>query len=242
MLASEEKERLEKIAEHFSMLDGFNGYMTKYRVDAILKNCPRGTMIDFASADAIMAEALYPFYDRIVCVEGSQILIDKAKNRLSNVKNIYFVCSLIEEFTTDEKFDVVLLSFILEHVEDPVSILKKVKTFIKPNGCLFVMVPNAESLHRRVGKAMGLIPKLNSLNESDIRQGHRRVYNLNELVAEGEMAGLKIQTKGSFFLKPMSNPQMEKIDKSISDALYEVSLDVDEKINLGSMIFFKAIN
>ena len=241
-MSHSEKDRLEKIAEHFSMLDGFNGYMTKYRVDTILKNCPRGTMIDFASADAIMAEALYPFYERIVCVEGSQALIDKAKARLNTVQHIEFHCSLIEAFNTPEKFDVVLLSFILEHVENPVEILKKVKSFIKPGGCLFVMVPNSESLHRRVGKAMGLIPELNSLNESDIRQGHRRVYNLDQLVKEGDAAGLKIKKSGSFFIKPMSNSQMEKIDRSVADALYEVSSQIDEKIHLGSMIYFLAEN
>ena len=34
----QERERLDAIAENFSMRDGFNGYMTKYRVTTILEN------------------------------------------------------------------------------------------------------------------------------------------------------------------------------------------------------------
>lgn len=232
-----ERERINKIAQYFSMLDGFNGYMTKYRVETVLANCPRGTLLDIGSADAAMAEALHEFYDRIVAVEGSQLLIEKAVARLPNIKNIEYVCVMIEEFETDERFDVVLLSFILEHVEDPVAIAQKAATFLKPSGTLFVMVPNANSLHRRVGKCLGLIPELDALNATDIRQGHRRVYTPDRLRADIVQAGLRIEREGTFFIKPFSNGQMELIDRRIADALYQVSFDIP---GLGSMIFILA--
>ena len=134
-------------------------------------------------------------------------------------------------------FDVVLLSFILEHVAESNEVLQKAAQFLKDDGILFIMVPNAESLHRRIGKAMGIIKKLNELTPQDINHGHRRVYNLDKITKEIEGAGLKINDIGTFFIKPLSNSQMEELDPKICDALYEVGKDIQ---GLGSMIFVSA--
>ena len=90
-------------------------------------------------------------------MDGSRELIERAKQRLAGVDNVAYACSLIEDFNSDEKFDVVLLSFILEHVLNPVDVIKKAALSCKPGGCLFIIAPNAESLHRRVGQKMGVL-------------------------------------------------------------------------------------
>ena len=99
------------------------------------------------------------------------------------------------------------------------------------------MVPNAESLHRRIGKEMGIIKKLDELTPTDKRHGHRRVYTLKRIVRDVEKAGLRINKKGTFFIKPFSNSQMEKIDPKICDALYEVGKGLQD---LGSILFISA--
>jgi len=233
-----EKNRLEKVAQAFSMADGFNGYMTKYRVDTILDRCPQGgTLLDIGSADAFMSEILSLYYTKITAVDGSDKLIECAKQKTQK-NNIEFVYSLIEDFKTSERFNVVLLSFILEHVVDPVSVLKKTKLFLAKNGIMFVMVPNALSLHRRVGQKLGLISTFSSLNKTDIRQGHRRVYTTETLIKDITDAGLKVLERGTFFIKPFANPQMELINREICDTLYKVSKDISE-LELGSMIYIK---
>lgn len=233
---AEERERLETIAEHFSMKDGFNGYMNKYRVSKILELCQGDSVLDLGSADVFMAEALSPFFKEIVSVDGSKELIERARARLGNETNITLVNSLIEEFDTPRKFDLVLLSFILEHVADPVQVAAKALTFVKPGGSMLVMVPNARSLHRRVGVALGLLSKVDDFSEEDIRQGHRRVYTEELLCHELTQAGAHIETSGTFFIKPLSNPQMEQLGTRVADAFFEVSRDLP---GLGSMIFVK---
>ena len=44
-----------------------------------------------------------------------------------------------------EEFDVIALSHLLEHIENPLSFLEELKTYLKPDGILFVVVPNQES-------------------------------------------------------------------------------------------------
>jgi len=232
----EERERLETIATHFSMKDGFNGYMNKYRVSKILELCTGDSVLDLGSADVFMAEALSPFFKQIVSVDGSQELIERARARLGKDTNITLVQSLIEEFDTPQKFDLVLLSFILEHVTDPVEVAAKALTFVKPGGAMLVMVPNARSLHRRVGVALGLLSKVDDFSEEDLRQGHRRVYTEERLCGELRQAGADIEASGTFFIKPLSNPQMEQLGTKVADAFFEVSRDLP---GLGSMIFVK---
>jgi len=218
------------------MKDGFNGYMNKYRVSKILELCQGRTVLDLGSADVFMAEALAPFFDRIVSVDGSKELIERARERLGSGTNIELINSLIEEFQTHERFDLVLLSFILEHVADPVAVAAKALTFVQPRGAMLVMVPNARSLHRRVGVALGLLSKVDDFSEEDIRQGHRRVYTEERLCDELKQAGANIETSGTFFIKPLSNPQMEQLGTKLADAFFEVSRDLP---GLGSMIFVK---
>ena len=43
---------------------------------------------------------------------------------------------------------------VLEHVADPRSILRNIMPALVPGGKLIATVPNALSLHRRIGKSM----------------------------------------------------------------------------------------
>jgi len=50
-------------------------------------------------------------------------------------------------------YDVVLLAAILEHLYEPVAILKRVREALRPGGLVFIDVPNECSLMSRVGNA-----------------------------------------------------------------------------------------
>lgn len=51
-----------------------------------------------------------------------------------------------------ESFDVIIFNHVLEHMEDPLSALKKTKKILKNEGIVFVDVPNFASLSARVKK------------------------------------------------------------------------------------------
>jgi len=90
---------------------------------------------------------------------------------LSNIEkdNIERKCS---------KYDVVCLMGILEHVEDPVSLLKAAG---KCTSTIFITVPNAESFHRYFGVELNIINDIHELDSQDIAIGHKRVYDRNML-------------------------------------------------------------
>jgi 2-polyprenyl-3-methyl-5-hydroxy-6-metoxy-1,4-benzoquinol methylase len=48
-------------------------------------------------------------------------------------------------FEINEKFDVIIICDVLEHLPDPVSALKKIYSLLNKNGLLFIQVPNIAS-------------------------------------------------------------------------------------------------
>lgn len=56
-----------------------------------------------------------------------------------------------ESLNAKGRYDAVLLAAILEHVEDPVALLSRVKHALAPGGLVFIDVPNECSLWTRVG-------------------------------------------------------------------------------------------
>lgn len=56
----------------------------------------------------------------------------------------------IEDFETEERFDLVLLLNLIEHVEDPRAVLGKVQKLLSPQGLALVKTPNYDSLDGRI--------------------------------------------------------------------------------------------
>ena len=67
-----------------------------------------------------------------------------------NGKNVYSESvdlldqSSVEDFSTDEVFDVIWLSHVLEHIIEPIHFLNKIKNNLKKDGVIFIEVPNCE--------------------------------------------------------------------------------------------------
>jgi 2-polyprenyl-3-methyl-5-hydroxy-6-metoxy-1,4-benzoquinol methylase len=116
---------------------------------------------------------------------------------------------MIENFTIEKRFDNIILSHILEHLNDPIMVLKRIKKLLHPQGRLFIVVPNALSLHRQVGVAMGLLNKVTTLNDADRSVDHKRVYTPTLLKRHCKSAGLLIEKFGGIFLKLLSNDQIQ---------------------------------
>lgn len=118
--------------------------------------------------------------------------------------------SLFEDYNPCRKFDNIVLGHVLEHVENPVDILRKCKSFLSDDGLILVAVPNCNSIHRQAAVKMGLLKCLNELNETDRYHGHRRVYSYQELREDFIAAGLRVVQSGGYWLKPVSNKQIEE--------------------------------
>ena len=54
----------------------------------------------------------------------------------------------IENLNIEEKFDLIILRHVLEHIENPKAALEKVRSFLKKDGVLLIVIPNINSIGR----------------------------------------------------------------------------------------------
>ena len=154
-------------------------------------------------------------------VEGSSRLCEKAKEKYGDSVKVH--CEFFENFTPSQKFQTVLSLHVLEHVDNPSTVIQRMFEWIKPGGQVVVVVPNAESLHRQLAVMMGLQPENNSLSPRDKIVGHQRVLTLGELAFLFESTGFKITEKFGYFLKTIPNSMMLNYSADLLKALTNIS-------------------
>ena len=217
----DERRRLSQLAPDFSSEHGFNARLIDFRFDAMRPFLEgRASCVELGSADGRMTERLATLFPHdLTAVDGTREYVDEVARRLPQITAVH---SLFEAYAPGRTFDAAVLGHVLEHVADPVAILDVTRELLSPGGIAIVTVPNANSIHRHVGVAMGMLASTTELNEADLRIGHRRVYTRDTLLADVQHAGLKIEHAGGVYLKPLSNAQIEAWPEELIQAFYEV--------------------
>lgn len=220
-----EKERIGSVGDWFSTFDGINGKIIQYAGKHLLEHCIGPRILEMGCADGRMTKLFADNFPAMVAVDGSRALLDRLSASLGDIKGVELACSMFEDLQYQNEFNTVVQSHILEHVADPVKILSIGRRALDDDGVLIAAVPHAGSAHRMAGVKMGIIDSLTSLSQQDIKLGHRRVYTLGALIKDAQDAELKVICNGGFFLKPLSNDQMESWSDELLDAMFEIGAD-----------------
>ena len=57
-----------------------------------------------------------------------------------------------EKIHVGNKFDIVVLFHTLEHITEPITLLKNIKKLLKPKGKILIEVPNSDDFHLKLNK------------------------------------------------------------------------------------------
>ncbi|QYJ23706.1 class I SAM-dependent methyltransferase [Achromobacter sp. ES-001] len=149
--------------------------------------------------------------ERHVIIDGASEVIDQFVQNTPDFKG-EIVEAYFEDYTPIEQFDVIVMGFILEHVDDPDLILKRYRQFLKPGGKLYVAVPNGKSMNRRLGLELGVIDDIYSLNANDIALGHQRQYCRQTLTEAVQRTGYRVTYEEGIYLKPLPLAVLKTLD------------------------------
>ena len=154
-------------------------------------------------------------FERYTIVDASAALLQALKDELPvQPPGLELLEGWFESFEPVGCFDLIEAGFVLEHVEDPAVVLKRMHRFLTPCGSMFVAVPNARSLHRLVGHHAGLLPDVYSLSEADRALGHQRYFDLPALEALLGSCGWAVRQVRGMLIKPFTTGQMAKLELS----------------------------
>lgn len=215
---------LDSIALNHDQSLGFTPSLIQCRAN-LLNQFPPGSVLDFGCADGLLTLELARHHQKVVAVDASEVRIKRARERTRDQDNVFFSHSTFELFQSEETFDLIVLSCILEHLEDPAATLRHASKFLAPEGRLVAIVPHAGSLHRRAGVYMGMLETIDSANEEDEKLDHDRIYTRPLLRQHIKEAGLELKTDGGYLLKPFPNHRMTEIEAPLLAAFEKLGAD-----------------
>ena len=194
---------------------------------------PASRVLELGFGEGIITRMMLGARRSLTVVEGSQIVHVALQREFGT--DLTAIHALFEEFSPDAPFDAVVASHILEHVDYPVALLRRIRTWLAPGGRLIVVVPNKESLHRRLAVLMKLQPKLDSLGARDKLVGHQRVYSHETLATDLKAGGFEIAETTGFFLKPVANSMMLDYSPELLAAMNEIGSQLPKELlaNIG---------
>ncbi len=201
-----ESARVESLSDWYlnEQLD-FDKRLIRFRYKTLKPHFTGTEGLELGPAEGEMTRLLVNDFARLTVVDGASDLLARIPDRAGLRK----VHSLFEAFQPDQKFDTIIMEHILEHIDQPVALLKKAGEWIAPGGRILVGVPNGNSIHRLAAVKMGLLEHPCQLNSRDHTLGHRRVYTHETLAQDIKAGGLELLKMGGVFFKPVSNRQIQ---------------------------------
>jgi len=140
------------------------------------------TLLDVGSGLAV-----FPF--RMKEAGWNVTALDPDARATTHAREVAGVRAIHADFLTwepkpDERFDLITLNKVLEHVEDPIAMLSRARRWIRPGGLLYVEVPDASAAQEGPEREEFFIE-------------HLHVFSKNSLKLVSARAGLSLKACGT---------------------------------------------
>jgi 2-polyprenyl-3-methyl-5-hydroxy-6-metoxy-1,4-benzoquinol methylase len=169
-----------------------------------------GSLLELGSFKGDFTQRFLDYFDDITCVEASDIAIEEAKLKLGN--RVKLINALFETVELPKRYDNIVLTHVLEHLDDPILILKRInEEWLTNTGRLFLVCPNANAPSRQIAVKMGLITHNAAVTPAEAEHGHRCTYSLDTLERDAVSAGLNVVHRSGIFFKALANFQWDQL-------------------------------
>jgi 2-polyprenyl-3-methyl-5-hydroxy-6-metoxy-1,4-benzoquinol methylase len=109
---------------------------------------------------------------------------EHSRSAAESAGHVYHCCR-IEEFSSEESFDLILLLNLIEHVMDPGAVLVAMRKLLSPHGLILIKTPNVDTLDCRLFR---------SHNWGGFHcPRHFVLFNRQSIMDLGERCGLRVE-------------------------------------------------
>ena len=184
--------------------------MHRFMIQAFEPFYKKGNCLELGSFKGDFTKRLTTHFDDITCVEASDEAIIVARNELG--KKVKFINALFEDAVLPQQYDNIILTHVLEHLDNPVAVLKRINDeWLAEDGRFFLVCPNANAPSRQIAVKMGLLPHNSAVTAAEAEHGHRITYTLDTLESDARAAGLKVVHRSGIFFKALANFQWDRL-------------------------------
>jgi 2-polyprenyl-3-methyl-5-hydroxy-6-metoxy-1,4-benzoquinol methylase len=169
-----------------------------------------GSVLELGCSRGNFTKRLTALFEDITCVEASTEALAEAQARVG--KDATFILGRFEDISLPHRYDNIVLTHVLEHLDDPVLVLRRInEEWLADQGRLFLVCPNANAPSRQIAVKMGLISSNAAVTQGEAEHGHRRTYSLDTLERDAVAAGLKVVYRSGIFFKALANFQWDRL-------------------------------
>ncbi len=221
--------------------------MHPYMLKAFSPFFKEGNLLELGSFKGEFTKRLLSLFHDITCVEASDEAVIEARTMLGASVKIHNC--LFEDLTLSEKYSNIILTHVLEHIDNPVALLKKINDeWLSDNGRFFLVCPNANAPSRQIAVKMGLITHNSAVTPAEKEHGHVITYTLDTLERDAKAAGLKVIHRSGIFFKALANFQWDRllqtdiISQPYLDGCYELGQQYPDLCSSIFLMCEKGIN
>lgn len=169
-----------------------------------------GNLLELGSSKGDLTQRLLACFEDVTCIEASDEAIEEARCKLG--EKALYLHSTFEAVTLSRHYDNIVLTHVLEHLDDPILVLRRINDeWLAEGGRLFLACPNANAPSRQIAVKMGLISHNAGVTAAEAEHGHRCTYTLDTLERDAIAAGLNIVHRSGIFFKALANFQWDRL-------------------------------
>ncbi|MEP7254554.1 MAG: class I SAM-dependent methyltransferase [Ferruginibacter sp.] len=184
--------------------------MHKFMIKSFEPFFIQGNCLELGSFKGDFTKRLIPYFKDITCVEASDKAIAIAEKDFGD--SMTFVNGLFENIQLPRKYDNIILTHVLEHLDDAVNILRRINDeWLSDKGRFFLVCPNANAPSRQIAVKMGLITHNSAITPAEKEHGHTITYTLDTLERDAKAGGLNVVYRSGIFFKALANFQWDRL-------------------------------
>ena len=202
--------------------------MHPYMIKALKPHFVEGNCLELGSFKGDFTKRLLnEKFNHITCIEASDKAIKEAQKAIGN--KVEYICETFESATLNTKYDNIVITHVLEHIDNPIALLQKINhEWLSEKGKLFIVCPNANAPSRQIAVKMGLLSHNTTITPAEKEHGHNITYTLDVLESHAKQAKLDVTVRSGIFFKSLANFQWDMllktdiISKEYLDGCYEL--------------------
>lgn len=139
-----------RLADHLfgkSLLLGYTNWCNQLRFSQVTKLVPSGRLLDVGCSEGLFLEKFDPQKWRLF---GLEVNKNQARLTRQKIPSVQIFTQPLEKLKTRQRFDVITLWHVLEHLRDPRLVITKARSLQRKDGWLIIEIPNGRSFYFRL--------------------------------------------------------------------------------------------
>ncbi|OGM26726.1 hypothetical protein A3D00_04720 [Candidatus Woesebacteria bacterium RIFCSPHIGHO2_02_FULL_38_9] len=190
------------------------------------------SMLDIGCGAGVLTKLIadYLKVKKVLGIDLSHTMINKAKEFNSSSKNIDFNCIDIFKLHAKEKYDLIVCADIIEHIQNKKKFLKKLSQLGKK---IVIRVPMEDSILNHLLKTLNISDELKKTEE---QYGHIHHFNFDSFVQLTNSSGFKTLSQSIYLINKPRTWWFNEILRYLTKIVGLVSIPAGVKFGGGFLV------